>query len=108
MWGELHESKKLTLVLPGKIQAGKANRMFNELGATLYYDVYSFEAEHSESWQSKTLLSIALKLNGNEVDAQDDFNQIDVTYLLAYRPSSDQSTALALIEKLIKKFNCQM
>lgn len=105
MWGDLHKTKKLIMKLPEKIEAGKANRVFRELGATLHYDVYSFDAEHSEPWQSESLLSIDLRLDGVEVDAQDDFDQIDVIYLFATRPSSDQRKALLLIEKIINKFS---
>ncbi len=105
MWGELHEEKTVEIILDSTINAGKANRIFRELGAELFYDVYAFEAKENENWQSETLLGITLKLNGIEVDAQDDFNQIDASFLFASRPSSDQSKALALIEKLLMVFN---
>jgi len=104
MWGELHETKKFIVKLPEKVQAGKANRLFREIGATLHYDVYSFKADHSEPWQSDSLLNIDLKLNNNEVDAQDDFDQIDVVYMFAYRPSSDQTKSIGLLEKIIDTF----
>ncbi len=107
MWGYLHESKKIELQLPEKIDAGKANRLFRELGAKLHYDVYSFKADRSEPWQSEDLLSIHLKLNGVEVDAQDDFDQIDAIYLFATRPSSDQVKVLCLIEKIVKVFSAK-
>jgi len=104
MWGELHESKQIEIALPETISAGKANRLFRELGATLHYDVYSFEAESSELWQSD-LLHIELKKDENVVDAQDDFNQIIAIYLLASRPSNDQPKALKLITKIVTEFN---
>ncbi len=107
MWGDLHESKKLILVLPEKIEAGKANRLFRELGADLHYDVYSFKAEHAEPWQSESLLYIDLKVNGVKVDAQEDFDQIDAIYLFATRPSSDQGKVLYLLEKIIEKFDAK-
>lgn len=106
MWGELHESKQIKIVLPETISAGKANRLFRELGATLHYDVYSFEAEHSEPWQSD-LLHIELKKDESIVDAQEDFNHITAIYLLASRPSSDQPKALKLITKIITAFNAK-
>jgi|GEM_PF-2678267 len=105
MWGDLHEKKDIKIALPKAIEAGVGNRLLRELGAMLHYDVYSFEARESEVWQSRSLLYIELRMNEVEVDAQEDFNQIVVSFPLATRPSSDQSQALELVEKLIKKFN---
>ncbi|GHA20386.1 hypothetical protein GCM10008090_33020 [Arenicella chitinivorans] len=105
MWGELHESKTINIELPEVISSGAANRMLKELGMTLHYDVYSFEAKEYENWQSQSLLYLQLRRNGLEVDAQDDFDEIEVSYLLATRPSSDQTLALKTIEKIIIKFN---
>ena len=105
MWGELHESKKIDISLSETIGAGKGNRLFRELGATLHYDVYSFEASENEIWQSESILDIKLRRDGIEVDAQDDFNQIIVIYLLASRPSSDQTRALNLVSRIISTFN---
>ena len=105
MWGELHESKIITIILPEIISSGKANRLLRELGATLHYDVYSFEAKKYENWQSESILHLGLKAGGIEVDAQNDFDEIEVTYLLATRPSSDQSLALVKIQKLIDVFS---
>ncbi len=48
MWGELHEQKEIIVSLPEKIEAGKGSRILRELGATLHYDVYSFEAKKYE------------------------------------------------------------
>ena len=105
MWGELHELKEIEITLPETIDTGKANRLFRELGATLFYDVYAFEAEETEIWQSESLLCITLSKDGIKVDAQDDFNHITAEYLLATRPSNDQLKALNLITKIISKFN---
>jgi len=105
MWGELHESKDIFVSLPEMIDAGKANRIFRELGATLHYDVYSFEAEKSENWQSESILYIELRAKGKEVDAQEDFDEIHISYHLATRPSSDQTLALEKISKIIKGFS---
>jgi hypothetical protein len=101
MWGELHESKQIEITLPETISAGKANRLFRELGATLHYDVYSFDAEKSELWQSCDVVSIHLLKDGAEVDAQDDFNQINAVYLLATSPSHHQQEALKIITNII-------
>lgn len=105
MWGELHEEKKISISLPELVQAGMGNRLLRELGATLHYDVYSFEAEQAEIWQSDALLDIEIRRDGVEVDAQEDFNEIIVIYPLSIRPSSDQQKALELISKIVSKFN---
>nr|BBJ03344.1 hypothetical protein YBY_11920 [Marinobacter nauticus] len=105
MWGELHEEKEIVITLPEPMEAGKGNRLFRELGATLHYDVYDFGAASSENWQSESLLHVTLLFNGKEVDAQEDFNAISLAYPFAVRPSSDQQDALNLISKIIAKFN---
>ena len=105
MWGELHEEKSIDIKLNVEISGGKANRLFNELGATLHYDVYSFDIDNYENWQAESLLHITLKNNGNEVDAQDDFDEIIASYPFALRPSSDQRKVICLIEALIKTFD---
>jgi hypothetical protein len=104
VWGELHEQKEVIVSLPEIIQAGKGNRILRELGATLHYDVYSFEAQKSEIWQSESLLYLRLRENETEVDAQENFNEIRIIYPLATRPSSDQSAALSLINKIVSSF----
>ena len=104
MWGELHEEKTIDLVLKETIPPGKANRLFKELGATLHYDVYSFEASENEDWQSESLLDVTLCNNENEVDAQEDFNKIRLSYPFAVRPSSDQGKAIVLIQKVMEVF----
>jgi len=104
MWGELHEEKEVIVALPREYTAGEGNRLFKELGATLNYDVYSFDAPQSEDWQSDAILHSTLYSKGEEVDAQDDFNEIKVIYPFATRPSSDQSKALLLIKEIIEKF----
>lgn len=58
MWGELHESKSVSLHLPRIWSAGEGNIIFKKLGATLFYDVYSFEAEAFDEWQSETLAGV--------------------------------------------------
>lgn len=105
MWGDLHEEKKIIVELPSAIEAGKGNRLLRELGATLHYDVYGFDAKSSEVWQSDSILHLHLFKEGIEVDAQDDFDEIHICYPLATRPSSDQSPALELISKIIGTFD---
>ena len=105
MWGELHEEKEIIILLPTAMEAGKGNRFFRELGATLYYDVYGFEAATNEVWQSESILHVELLRGGAEVDAQEDFDEIHIRFPLATRPSSDQSPALELLAKVIAKFD---
>lgn len=105
IWGELHESKQVEIILPKVISAGEANRLFRELGATLDYDAYSFYAENPEPWQDDCVLSVDLLKNSIEVDAQDDFDQINAIYLFASNPSCNQTEALNIIEKMIVAFN---
>ncbi|CAA0121065.1 Uncharacterised protein [BD1-7 clade bacterium] len=105
VWGELHEEKEIIVTLPEVIEAGKGNRLFLELGATLHYDVYDFSADSAENWQSESLLHVTLMFNGSEVDAQEDFNVITLAYPFALRPSSNQQDVLNLINKIIAKFN---
>ncbi len=105
MWGDLHEEKEIIVNLSSRISAGTGNRYFRELGATLYTDVYAFDAPDYENWQSETLLQMELYLAGEEVDAHEDFDEIHISYLLASRPSSDQSKVLWLVSKIIKKFD---
>jgi hypothetical protein len=105
MWGELHEEKDVLVSLPRTVEAGKANRLFKELGATLHYDIYAFPATKYENWQSQSLLHVTLLNNGTEIDAQENFNAMSLVYPFAVRPSSDQSRALNLIKEIIGKFN---
>lgn len=107
MWGELHEEKTVELLLDELITPGKANRLFKELGATLHYDVYSFEASENENWQSESLLHVALFKNNEEVDARDDFNKVSLSYPFAVRPSSDQGNVIALIQNVIASFKAE-
>ena len=105
MWGDLHEEKKIIIKLPAVLEAGKANRLFRELGATLHYDVYSFDARSREVWQSNSILHFHLLKEGVEVDAQDNFDEVHICYPLATRPTSDQSLALELVSKIISKLD---
>lgn len=104
MWGELHEEKEIAIRLPDLIEAGKGNRLFRELGASLHYDIYDFPVGDYDSWQSKSLLHIRLFNRGKEVDAQEDFDEIRAVYPFADRPSSNQHLALDLIQRLISAF----
>ncbi len=104
MWGYLHEEKKIIIELPAEIEAGKGNRLLRELGATLHYDIYGFDAKFSEVWQSDSILHLHLFKEGIEVDAQDNFDEIHICYPLATRPSSDQPPTLELMSKIIGTF----
>lgn len=104
MWGELHEEKSVTILLDDLCTAGQGNILLRGLGFTLYYDVYSFDARQSEPWQSETIASVFLFHDDVESDAQDDFNRLSLSYLLASRPSSDIDVFLALVERVATAF----
>lgn len=104
MWGELYETESFSIDIGRAISPGKGNRFFRELGAKLHYDVYAFPATSAENWQSETLLAVALFRGNDEVDAQDEFDTIELTYFFATRPSSDQQMALDVVEKTASQF----
>jgi hypothetical protein len=105
MWGDLHEEKSLEIALPTRVNAGAGNRKLREIGATLYYDVYAFDAPDAREWQSETLLDLDLFLDESEVDAQEDFNRIVAKYPFASRPSSDQAIAIELVYQIADSFD---
>tara|TARA_Y100000034_G_scaffold129692_1_gene186638 strand:- start:557 stop:1024 length:468 start_codon:yes stop_codon:yes gene_type:complete len=107
MWGELHQEKSIEIELAESVNSGQANRLFREFGATLSYDVYSFDLPQKEveDWQSESLLYITLKNRNCEVDAQNDFDTIVASFPLATRPSSDQLKALNKVQEIAEKFN---
>ncbi|MFL0801207.1 MAG: hypothetical protein K6L80_12200 [Agarilytica sp.] len=45
--------------------------------------------------------------NNEEVDAQDDFNKVILSYPFAVRPSSDQDNAITLIHNVIAAFKAE-
>jgi hypothetical protein len=108
MWGELHESKKFDARLPAKVTAGTGNRLFRELGASLFYDCYDFIAKTPNEWQSDTLLAVDLFLGASGVDAQDDFDRFELTYLFASRSTADQVHVLDLVESIASKFDADI
>lgn len=104
MWGELYETEVFSIRLNSEISPGEGNRLLRELGAVLHCDVYDFPAESTESWQSESLLAVTLLRSDGEVDAQEAFDAIELTYFFATRPSSDQQSALDLMENIAARF----
>lgn len=104
MWGELYETEVFSIRLSGEVQPGRGNRVFRELGAVLHYDVYDFPAESGENWQSDSLLAVKLLKGNDEVDAQEAFDTVELSYFFATRPGSDQQSALDLVEKVAARF----
>jgi hypothetical protein len=104
MTSEFHEEKLVTVRLAGRCTAGAGNIAFRKLGFNLHYDVYAFAASHAEPWQSDQIADVDLYFDGAEVDAQDDFDQVVMRYLLASRPSSDIDLFLDLVEKVSSEF----
>ena len=84
MQDEFHQMVDVELVLLDIVSAGKLNRIFKENGATLSYDVYSFEKQdQSFDWQSDSYIYCRLFLNNDEVDAQDSVDKLILSYPLA-------------------------
>lgn len=102
---EFHEEKLVTVRLTSSCSAGAGNLLFRKLGFNLHYDVYALAASHAEPWQSDQIADVSLYFDGAEVDAQDDFDQIVMSYLLASRPSSDIDLFLDLVEKVTSEFD---
>ncbi len=104
MWGELYETEVFSIKLRGEVEPGKGNRVFRELGATLYYDVYGFPAKSAENWQSDSLLAVRLLRSNVEVSAHEAFDTVELTYFFATSPSSVQQSALDLVENTAAQF----
>lgn len=86
---EFYEEVAVTLALAEAVSAGRLNRILRDLGATLYYDVYSFDRpDKHPRWQSEAFASVDLTLNGERADAQDGADTIRVSYPLATVPST--------------------
>lgn len=84
MKDEYYQMVNIELVLPEVFTPGRMNRIFKESGATLHYDVYSFERkEKGPDWQSDSYIHIHLFLNEKEVDAQESANRVILSYPLA-------------------------
>lgn len=79
-----HQIVSVFLELGERYSSGAINRIMKETGATLHYDVYSFErAEKGPVWQSESYVYIALFCDENEVDAQDSADKIELQYPMA-------------------------
>lgn len=104
MGDDFHEEKLVTVRLTSSCSAGAGNLLFRKLGFNLHYDVYAFAASHAEPWQSDQIADVSLYSDDVEVDAQDDFDQIVMSFLLASRPSSDIDLFLTLVERVSFEF----
>ncbi|WP_323774420.1 hypothetical protein [Alcanivorax sp.] len=63
---------------------GEINRIMKESGAVLHYDVYGFDrTEKGPIWQSETYIYVALFCEGEEVDAQESVDKIELQYPMA-------------------------
>lgn len=104
MGDDFHEEKLVTVRLTSSCSAGAGNLLFRRMGFNLHYDVYAFAASHAEPWQSDQIADVSLYSGDVEVDAQDDFDQIVLSFLLASRPSSDIDLFLNLVERVTSEF----
>ena len=104
MVDDFHEDKLVTIRLTSSCSAGAGNLLFRKMGFNLHYDVYAFAASHAEPWQSDQIADVSLYSDDVEVDAQDDFDQIVMSFLLASRPSSDIDLFLNLVERVTSEF----
>ncbi|MCG7928912.1 MAG: hypothetical protein N0E44_02535 [Candidatus Thiodiazotropha lotti] len=79
-----HQIVSVFVVLGKQYSSGEINRIMKESGATLHYDVYGFErAEKGPVWQSESYIYVALFCDGNEVDAQESVDKIELQYPMA-------------------------
>ena len=102
-----HEMIDIHFELGDKFSAGKINRLLKELGATLHYDVYSFERQEPHPvWQSSHFAAIDLLIDDEEVDAQDGCDAIRLSYPLATIGSEYVSRFVNLVYALATKLEC--
>lgn len=88
MTDTFRETIKFDLNLNGHRSAGELNRIFHTLGATLHYDIYTFDrSEKHPDWQSESFAYIHMFLADRRVDAQDGADRLKLTYMMATVPS---------------------
>lgn len=79
-----HQVVSVHLDLPRRLTPGELNRVMKEAGATLHYDVYSFDRDDTvPMWQSESYVDVVLEADGAEVDAQDAVDHAVLEYPLA-------------------------
>ena len=84
-----YQEETVELKLGRVCQPGEINRVFKKLGFKLYYDVYALpRKDECPDWQSDTFVNVSLLMAGAEVDAQEDCDQINLSYPLATIDSS--------------------
>lgn len=106
---EFHETVSITIDLPKAISPGEANRRLKSLGARLDYDVYSFYREDDPPiWQSDIIAQLRLFLKGQEVYAQDNFDEIRVEYPLATIDSSFINVFFRILREISQEFEGEL
>ena len=84
-----YQEETVELKLGRVCQPGEMNRVLKKLGFKLYYDVYALpRKDEYPDWQSDTFVSVTMLLAGEEVDAQEACDQVNMTYPLATIDSS--------------------
>ncbi|KZM42190.1 hypothetical protein OA92_13410 [Marinomonas sp. SBI22] len=92
-----HQSVSVFIDFDKTYSSGQLNRKLKELGATLYYDVYSFKRkDKGPIWQSESLIYVVTFYDDKEVDAQDSSNRLELKYPLATL-GADQITMFAKV-----------
>ncbi len=98
----------VSVVIPfGRVHSsGEVNRIFKTLGATLHYDVYGFDRlEKGPVWQSESYAYTVLFCQGNEVDAQEQSDSVELQYPLATIGSEYIENFAELTERVAAAFN---
>lgn len=72
MRSDLYEERSFEVSLTARLNGGTGNRKLRDIGSTLFYDIFTFDAPDVQDRQPETLLDLDLNLDTSEVDAQQD------------------------------------
>lgn len=99
------QSVSVSIPFEQEYSAGKVNRILKSLGATLYYDVYSFDrSEKGPIWQSESFAYTDLFCKGVRVDAQETSDCLELIFPLATIGSEYIGKFTELVEKCAEAF----
>ena len=96
-----HERVSIAIRLGRTAPPGELNQQMKGLGFTLDYDVYSMPRPESApyaNWESRQLAVVYLYKDGNEVDAQDECDTVELRYPLATINSAHVEPFLRTLE----------
>ena len=101
-----HQQVCVTIEFDKTHTAGELNRKLKGLGATLHYDVYSFDrAEKGPIWQSQSLAYVDTFKDEQVVDAQESVDTLKLEYPLATLTSDYIEKFAELMTKVAQAFN---